>query len=194
MLTELFCHHCPSLKPEREKLLRLGVSFGQALQMTNILKDIWEDRSRGACWLPRSVFDPRGLRLSTLAPGGGGTPFAAGLNDLIAVAHGHIKNALEYTLMMPSNETGIRKFCLWALGMAVLTLRRIHENPHFMSGQDVKISRRSVKATIILTSLSARSDLALKSLFALAATGLPLAHVPASAPALIAGMESRHRL
>lgn len=194
MLTELFCHHCPSLKPEREKLLRLGVSFGQALQMTNILKDIWEDRSRGACWLPRSVFDPRGLRLSTLAPGGGGTAFAAGLNDLIAVAHGHIKNALEYTLMLPSNETGIRKFCLWALGMAVLTLRRIHENPHFMSGQDVKISRRSVKATIILTSLSARSDLALKSLFGLAATGLPLAHVPASAPALIAGMESRHRL
>jgi farnesyl-diphosphate farnesyltransferase len=97
-------------------------------------------------------------------------------------------------LMLPSNETGIRKFCLWALGMAVLTLRRIHENPHFVSGQDVKISRRSVKATIILTSLSARSNLALKSLFGLAATGLPLAHVPASAAALIAGMESRHRL
>ena len=37
-------------------MLRLAVSFGQGLQMTNILKDIWDDRQSGACWLPRSVF------------------------------------------------------------------------------------------------------------------------------------------
>lgn len=193
MLTELFCHHCPSLQPHREHLLRLGVSFGQALQMTNILKDIWEDRSRGACWLPRSVFEPRGLKLSTLKPGDGGDAFAAALRDLLAVAHGHLENALEYTLMLPAAETGMRKFCLWALGMAVLTLRRIHANPHFISGQDIKISRRSVKLTIALTSLGARSGLALRALFALASSGLPHVAVPALGPTFIEGMENRHR-
>ena len=193
MLTELFCHHCPELQPSRPSMLRLGVSFGQALQMTNILKDIWEDRARGACWLPRSAFEPRGLRLSSLRPGEGGAAFAQGLRDLLAVAHGHVRNALDYTLMIPSREAGIRKFCLWALGMAVLTLRKIHANPLFVNGQDVKISRRSVKATIVMTSACARSDRATRSLFGLALMGLPLARVPATDPRYIEGMESRHR-
>ena len=37
-------------------MLKLAVSFGQGLQMTNILKDIWDDQKRGASWLPQSVF------------------------------------------------------------------------------------------------------------------------------------------
>lgn len=192
MLTALFCHHCPSLEPQRELLLKLGISFGQGLQMTNILKDIWEDRARGACWLPRSAFEPRGIRLSTLAAGDGGEGFAAGLRGLIGIAHGHLRNALEYTLMLPSHERGIRKFCLWALGMAVLTLRRIDEQPHFRSGQDVKISRRSVKLTLASTSLAAGSDTALRALFALASRGLPQDRVTPTGPTYIEGMEARH--
>ena len=32
-----------------------AISFGQGLQMTNILKDVWEDYEIGACWLPREI-------------------------------------------------------------------------------------------------------------------------------------------
>ena len=56
MLTELFCEHSGEIRDRRDDLLALGRSFGQGLQMTNILKDIWDDRKRGACWLPRDVF------------------------------------------------------------------------------------------------------------------------------------------
>ena len=56
MLTELFCVHSPEIREKREELMRLAVSFGQGLQMTNILKDIWDDRQADTCWLPRSVF------------------------------------------------------------------------------------------------------------------------------------------
>ena len=56
MLTELFCDYSAEIDRHRKKLLQLAVSFGQGLQMTNILKDIWDDRARGACWLPRDVF------------------------------------------------------------------------------------------------------------------------------------------
>ena len=66
MCTELFCLHCPELRPKRELMLRLAVSFGQGLQMTNILKDIWDDRQAGACWLPRSVFARGTLDLERL--------------------------------------------------------------------------------------------------------------------------------
>ena len=94
--------------------------------------------------------------------------------------------------MIPARERGIRKFCLWALGMAVLTLRRIAAQPHFHSGQDVKISRRSVKATVLSTTLAAGSDGALRALFALASSGLPQDHVTPTGPTYIEGMEARH--
>ena len=194
MLTELFLLRCPALVPERDRMMLLGVSFGQGLQMTNILKDIWEDRARGACWLPRPGFERRGLRLRELDAGQGGAAFAEALRDLIAIAHGHLRNALDYTLRLPAAESGMRKFCLWALGMAVLTLRKIADNPDFLEGRSVKISRRSVKATVLLTSLSAGSNLALRGLFAAASSGLPLVRVAPRAPTYIEGHELRHQL
>ena len=72
---------------------------------------------------------------------------------------------MRFTLLIPAREVGIRRFCLWALGMAVLTLRRIHARPAFTDSRDVKISRRSVRATVIVTNALARSDPALKLLF-----------------------------
>src|SRR6202142_1069853 len=56
MLTELFCDYSPVIARRRPGLQSLSVSFAQGLQMTNILKDVWEDRSHGACWLPQEVF------------------------------------------------------------------------------------------------------------------------------------------
>lgn len=174
LCTELFCLHCPELAPKREAMLKLAVSFGQGLQMTNILKDIWDDRQSGACWLPRSVFggDFDLMRLEELHTT---PPFRDGLNELIGVGHAHLRNALEYTCLIPKRETGIRRFCLWAIGLAVLTLRNIHRRPTFRSGSEVKVSRRTVKATVLTTNLTLMSNRALKLVFARAADGLPLA-------------------
>ncbi|HVY65325.1 MAG TPA: phytoene/squalene synthase family protein [Gammaproteobacteria bacterium] len=181
MCTELFCLYCPELAPRREAMLKLAVSFGQGLQMTNILKDIWDDRQANACWLPRAAFPP-GFDLARLEELHGGPAFREGLNRLIGVAHVHLRNALEYTCMIPKREKGIRRFCLWAIGLAVLTLRKLHAHPAFTSGAEVKVSRRTVKATVLATNLTLLSNRALKLIFARAAAGLPLAtDAPAAA-------------
>lgn len=174
MCTELFCLHCPELAPRREKMLELAVSFGHGLQMTNILKDIWDDRQANACWLPRSVF-AQGFDLARLEELNEGDAFRDGLERLIGIAHAHLRNALEYTCMIPKREKGIRRFCLWALGLAVLTLRKLHAHPSFRSAAEVKVSRRTVKATVLATNLTLLSNRALKLVFARAADGLPLA-------------------
>jgi hypothetical protein len=83
MCTELFCLHCPELEPKREVMMRLSVSFGQGLQMTNILKDIWDDRPAGACWLPRSVFARGTLDLERLEAWHSQPAFRDGLDELI---------------------------------------------------------------------------------------------------------------
>jgi farnesyl-diphosphate farnesyltransferase len=174
MLTELFCIHCPELQPRRDEMMRLAVSFGQGLQMTNILKDIWDDRTAETSWLPRSVFDDGKFLLERLDEFHDDEIFRSGLQKLVGVAHAHLRDALDYTTFIPARESGIRKFCLWAIGLAVLTLRKIHAHPNFTSGQQVKISRRSVRATVVATNLALGSDRALRTLFSLAASGLPL--------------------
>jgi farnesyl-diphosphate farnesyltransferase len=183
MCTELFCLHCPELAPKREAMLRLAVSFGQGLQMTNILKDIWDDRPAGACWLPRSVFG--NYDLARLEQWHTDPKFREGLNDLIGIGHAHLTNALEYTCMIPKREAGIRRFCLWAIGLAVLTLRKIHRHPTFRSGNEVKVSRRTVKATVLTTNLTLMSNRALRLIFARAADGLPLATDALASPGFV---------
>ncbi len=173
LLTELFCDHSPEINRHYDELMTLAVSFGQGLQMTNILKDIWEDQGRDMCWLPRDVFTEYGLDLSHLSAGKQTAGFQQALQQLIGLARSHLANALRYTLLIPADETGIRRFCLWALGMAVLTLRKINNNPDFNAGRQVKISRRSVRATILFTNVLTRQDALLTLLFRLTARGLP---------------------
>jgi len=173
MLTELFCDYDPGIDAQRGELMRLAVSFGQGLQMTNILKDIWDDQERGMCWLPQAVFREYGADLRTLSKEAITPEYQQALGYLIGVARAHLDNALRYTLMIPARETGIRRFCLWALGMAVLTLRKINHHRDYTAGSQVKISRRSVKATVLATNLLTRRDGGLRLLFDITARPLP---------------------
>ena len=174
MLTELFCDYSIEIRKRQDALLPLAVSFGQGLQMTNILKDVWEDLDRGACWLPRDIFGQAGFDLRRLPAGRGDPAFGRGVVDLVAIARGHLANALRFVQLIPVRETGIRRHCVWALGMAVLTLRRIHATPTFGSGREVKISRRTVRAVTALGSSVSTSNRALDVLFNLLVRGLPL--------------------
>lgn len=173
MLTSLFVDHEPGMGQHDEELNQLAVSFGQGLQMTNILKDIWDDLGRGVCWLPREVFARHGFDLSNLGRHYADDGFAAGLMELIGLANGHLRNALEFTLRIPAHQTGMRRFCFWAIGLALLTLRKIQDNPHFVDGQEVKVSRRTVKATIFTTNLAVNDDDRVRHLFQLVSQDLP---------------------
>ena len=172
MLTKLFCHYSTEIATHQDHLKDLGVSFGQGLQMTNILKDIWDDYERGVCWLPQEVFAPSGYDLKNLVPEHHSEKFKEGLENLISIAYGHLQNAMTYTLMMPKRETGIRNFCFWAIGMAVLTLRKIKKNPYFSKSVQVKISRTSVKTTVALSQLAQVNDGLAQFLFHRVGAGL----------------------
>ena len=199
MLTDLFCEHDAAIAANRTAMLTLATSYAQGLQMTNILKDIWEDRSRGACWLPQDVFTRHGVDLESIRAEPHDPRFGRAFSELVAIAHAHLRNALEYTLLIPAKEAGIRRFCLWAVGLAVLTLRKIDRNPAFTSGAGVKVRRSSVLMVRALVDLAIGNDWALRRLFALAASGLPLAQissvrrVPTARPARSDDVPERRR-
>ncbi len=173
MLTELFCDYSPRIAARRGELTPLAVSFGQGLQMTNILKDIWEDRQRGVCWLPRDVFLAAGVELERLPAARGEPGFVVALGQVLGIARGHLDRGLAYVRLLPANEAGIRRYCLWAIGMALLGLRRIHAAPAFSSEAEVRISRLQLRGVIASTSALARWDPALSLLFAWLGRGLP---------------------
>lgn len=174
LLTDLFCEYSPTIASRRQQLYRLASSAGQGLQMTNILKDFWEDAARGMCWLPRDAFERYQVDLRAEASSLQSEGFARAYLEQIAIAHGHLRNAIAYTLLLPNHELGIRKFCLWAFLMALTTLRKIKATPHFTAGEQVKISRTSVRSIVILSNLIAKYDAMIKSVGWSLGRGLPL--------------------
>ena len=188
MLTELFCAYSPEIAERQPELMDLAPSFGQGLQMTNILKDINADRARGVCWLPRSLYAGVCGELSDLIGEATTAGHQAAMSHLVAIAHAHLRNALRYTLLIPAREQGIRRFCLWAVGLALLTLRNIYRRPGFEDAGEIKVSRRTVAAVALLGRLSARSDGLVHAFFALAARGLPAA---AERPSWVRGQPGR---
>ncbi|MCD8548724.1 MAG: squalene/phytoene synthase family protein [Aeromonadaceae bacterium] len=153
MLAELFILHCPQLTAQRETLLALGVSFGQGLQMTNILKDMAADRARGVCWLPRELALRQGLDLALERWEQDGAGCQRLLDELAGLAQGHLQDAMDFTCLLPARQQGIRQFCLLAIGMAVLTLKRVVSQPG-----PAKISRRQLKGVVLAARLLGRSD------------------------------------
>lgn len=173
MLTRLYCDYSSKLRQHQSTLMPLAVSFGQGLQMTNILKDIWQDQSRNICWLPQDVFSKYKIDLQDLSSKRTDPDFHRGVRELVAISHRHLQDALAYTLMIPKSEQGYRNFCLWAIGMALLTLKNIHKQPDFQQSSQIKISRNKVKVIFVVTRLIGRSNGLVKLFFKRVARGLP---------------------
>ena len=174
MLTDLFCLYSKGCAKRRTMLEKEAVSFGEALQLVNILKDVWDDKARNVCWLPRTVFSKHGFDLAVLSPTQHGDSFQAGMGTMIGIACGHLQRAFAYTLSIPRRDAGMRSFCLLALGLAVLSLRKLYGRRDFTDGRQVKVTRRCVYTTWIGIRLLRRSNLALRMFFSLMMRGLPV--------------------
>jgi farnesyl-diphosphate farnesyltransferase len=178
MLTELFCAHRPVVGTRRHELMRLAPSFGQGLQMTNILKDIWEDRTTSTCWLPRCVFGA-GFELAKLEELYSTSAYREGIERLIGITHRHLRNAVDYALLIPRQEPGLRRFCLSAIGLAVLTLRKVRRQCDTEIGVRIKISRRTAGIAVRTIDRIHERDRLLRGAFGLVSLGLPLVAEPA---------------
>ena len=167
-ITALLCQYSPEIASRRELLHSLASDFGRGVQLVNILRDRWEDRERGVCWLPRDLFP----RVPDLVSSVGEPEFSEGIAVLAGIARRHLEGALRFTLLIPRRETGIRRFLLWSLGLMLVVLRRIASNPEFRDIRQVKL-RRDIWTTVGATTLAVRSNGILRWMFEKAARGIP---------------------
>lgn len=170
LLCELFAAHSLLIGGKRAEALRsLSVSFGLGLQLTNILKDVQEDRRRNVSFLPSELLAAEGLDAATFGAAGSGASAAASarvMARLLAKAQGHLRDALEYTCLLPRLEPRLRLFCLWPLFMAAENLVIMAEHPAGAPAEGkLKISRGQVKDIVARTSLACWSDSWLRRMF-----------------------------
>jgi farnesyl-diphosphate farnesyltransferase len=144
MLTELFCFGGKKFNEKRQKKLReLSVSFGFALQLVNIIKDIQEDSSRKVCFVPMEFCRKYGINSvhDFFSPETLQEKKNFVINELIKKAKRHLQDARDYIKILPRFEHRIRLFCLWPSLMAANNLRVISEG-------GIKITRKMVKNII----------------------------------------------
>ena len=110
--------------------------------MTNILKDVWEDRERGACWLPQEVFSPARRRAAAAAARARSRQ--ASTPACIELVGRGARSPAQCAVVHPADTARARPAsAASACGPSdwrVLTLRKIERTPGFTAGAQVKIS------------------------------------------------------
>ncbi len=125
MLTGLFGLDRPSITGEVEKSLGpAGIDFGLGLQLTNIIKGVTDDISRGVSYLPRKLLEQCGVTLGELIENPADPRGGVVVRELIKLALPRLDRGLEYTLAIPAREQDLRLFCALPLFFAVATLGR----------------------------------------------------------------------
>ena len=152
MLTELFCINGKNFNEKRQKKLReLSVSFGLALQLVNIIKDIQEDSLRKVCFIPMEFFRKHGVKSvqDFFSPEFSQEKKNLVIGELTKKAKKHLLDAKNYIKNLPRSEYRMRLFCLWPSLMAADNLRVIGDGSIiFEEGKRAKITRKSVTKII----------------------------------------------
>jgi farnesyl-diphosphate farnesyltransferase len=143
LLTTIFSNHSSAFAKRLQGQENLAIAFGQALQMTNILKDSPEDSARGVSWKPTGISQ----------------------NQLLQIAYEKLQASLEYILLIPKRELGMRRFCFLAFGLAVMTLAKIAQQKSLSNRNKLKLRRSTVMFFYIFTQFAVRSDALMKKFF-----------------------------
>src|SRR3989441_32869 len=107
--TALHAAHRPRLlRWDLREKSQEGVSFGKALQMTNVLRDIPSDLRHGRCYLPAADLGALGLVPKDLLEPGAGARVRPLYRRLLATALAHYDVACRYTLAIPRREWRVR--------------------------------------------------------------------------------------
>ncbi len=153
LLCDLFSTQSNWITAERQvELRKYAISFGLALQVTNIIKDVGEDSLRKVCFIPEEFYRSQGIndidslfslhadlisiQQKTMQP-------------MIQKAWKHIDDAVRFTQLLPLLEPRIRLFCLWPLLMAAETLVAAGQGEIvFDPTKKLKITRSQVKTIL----------------------------------------------
>jgi farnesyl-diphosphate farnesyltransferase len=167
LLTDLWRAYVPGISAARYESLRANArAFAQALQTVNILKDVAGDAGRdNSIYIPEQLLRAHGSEQASILESDRAAQNRAALDALVRLAWDDLEHATAYLLTIPRRAVAIRRSCALPLLFAYATLRDLTRTPDaLVRRHTVKISRREVKALMLLSTLGAASNRALRAL------------------------------
>ncbi|MFL2976936.1 MAG: phytoene/squalene synthase family protein [Candidatus Thalassarchaeaceae archaeon] len=154
--TSMTLAHCVSADgPDSEKMFELGIRFGKALQMINILRDIPEDLSFGRCYIPLKRLKEVGLNPIELRDVSNHEKFNPIYQSLLDITQGHLDAAEQYILMLPGTQIRLKIACLLPVLIGQKTVNLLRTSNILDSSERVKVPRKIVKRLMIRSIISA---------------------------------------
>ncbi len=159
-LTTVLMKHAPCLAHwDERKMSALGVRFGLALQMTNILRDVSKDLRIGRCYLPQSELDRVSLHSEDLLDVHNTLKARPLLVWGVRRTLAYFSSAEQYTLAIPRRSLRLRIAALLPLIIGLQTLVLLPSSEDWLDPETrIKIPRRSVYGIIALSLLFGRSN------------------------------------
>lgn len=145
--------HTPALGGwDEERMARLGIRFGKALQLTNILRDVPKDLAAGRCYLPAAELAEVGLEPRDLEDPRNLSRARPVLERQVRLALDHYAAAEEYTLALPPSCVRLRLAVLWPILIGLETLALLVRSPRWLDPADrVKVGRSGVYRIVLLS-------------------------------------------
>ncbi|CAI8196114.1 MAG: All-trans-phytoene synthase [Methanobacteriota archaeon] len=131
--------------PTSEQMFELGIRFGKALQMINILRDIPEDLRFGRCYIPKTRLQAASMEPDNLTDTAHYEKFMPIHHDLLDITQGHLDAATRYILMLPSNQRRLRIACMLPVIIGQRTVDMLRTNNVLDIKARIKVPRKEVK-------------------------------------------------
>ena len=151
--TAISVAHAPSLSGwDTQRMSDLGVRFGKALQLTNVLRDVPRDLRMGRCYLPDDQLADANLIPRDLLDPANGSKARPVLVADIRTALEHYSAAEQYILAIPRRCVRLRLAALWPVLIGLATLARLARKREWLDPErPSKISRGWVYRMIALS-------------------------------------------
>ena len=159
--TETTMAHMASLKRwDVGRMSQIGVRFGKALQLTNVLRDVPKDLRIGRCYLPETELAQVGVTPEDLLDPAASERARPVLVAGIKTALDHYRAAEDYLLAIPRRCVRLRLATLWPILIGLGTLARLASNEAWLElARPSKVTRgwiyRMVAFSLALAPLNA---------------------------------------
>ena len=151
---------------DEQEMRSLGVRFGLALQMTNILRDLPKDLQMGRCYLPQTELYRAGLLPRDLLDAARIDSARPVLSWGIRRTLDHYSAAERYILAIPRRNLRLRLAAFWPAIIGLETLLRLSRSAEWLNADiRIKIPRSSVYGIIALSLLCGRSNTLIRHWF-----------------------------
>ena len=128
--TDVMITHGPAVRNwDRKRMVELGVRFGKALQMTNIIRDVPKDLRVGRCYIPSEMLEPVGLTPDDLLSTNAIEIARPLMSEMVRRALDFYVSADAYILATPRRSARLRLAMIWPVLIGLATLDLLLRSP-----------------------------------------------------------------